>query len=249
VESEVPLEVWPACLSLLGIEQVICPPAIRGHDPLKPGGKQLFEPVAVTVLGDPEDRRLRGRGGPHRAVLTGKEPAGLIDVDRPGVQHLARETLVRASEQPRGALTNLIDRADRDRDPEQLAQQLTHVPPRDPVACRQRHDRGLQSRPERGLANGPEPRAGPSGAPWATQPVSAMLDIEHRGRWQLGNLMAPRPVTRNPLTVGELPPAPRALIGVMVNDLRHPVLRQQPATRARVTRLTASLALLGVFPR
>jgi hypothetical protein len=50
-----------------------------------------------------------------------------------------------------------------------------------------------------------------------------MLDIEHRGRRQVRNLMAAQPVPRNLLTVGELPPAPRALIRVMVNDLLHPV--------------------------
>jgi hypothetical protein len=44
--------------------------------------EQRFEPVAVTILNDPEDRRLRSRSSPHRAVISGKEPAGLIDVYR-----------------------------------------------------------------------------------------------------------------------------------------------------------------------
>ena len=141
-----------------------------------------------------------------------------------------------------------VDRADRDPDAEQLPEQLAHVPPRDPVTRRQRHDRGLQPRPERRLANHPEPRAGPLLASRAPQPMGAMLDIVHdRGRWQLGNLMAPRPVTRDLLAVGELPPAPRTLLRVMVNDLLHLILRQQLPTRAPVTRLTARLALLPVL--
>ncbi len=74
-----------------------------------------------------------------------------------------------------------------------------------------------------------------------------MLDIEHRGHWQLGNLMAPRPVTRNPLAVSELPPAPRALLGVMVNDLPHLMFAQQLPPRARVTILPAHLAPLTIL--
>lgn len=74
-----------------------------------------------------------------------------------------------------------------------------------------------------------------------------MLDIHNRRWWQLGNLMAARPMTRDPLTIGELPPAPRALLGVMVNDLTHLILRQQLSPRARVTGLTARLTLLRVL--
>src|SRR5438874_9772354 len=149
---------------------------------------------------------------PHRAVLAGQEPAGLIDVDCPAAQHLAGGTLVRPGEQPAGTLADLVDRADRDPDPEQLPEQLAHVAPRDPVARRQRHDRGLQSRSERRLADRPEPRASPLGASRAAQPMRAMLGVHDRRRWQLGNLMAPRSVTRNLLAVGELPPTPRALV-------------------------------------
>jgi hypothetical protein len=50
-----------------------------------------------------------------------------------------------------------------------------------------------------------------------------MLGVHDCDRRQLGDLMTPRPVTRNLLTIGELPPASPTLIGVMVNDLLHPV--------------------------
>ncbi len=87
--------------------------------------------------------------------------------------------------------------------------------------------------------------------------MGAMLDKEHRGRWQLGNLMAPRPVTRNPLRIGELPPAPRAPLRVMINDLLHLIFTQQLPPRAWVAILPARLApltvpasqLLGLLPR
>jgi hypothetical protein len=84
----------------------------------------------------------------------------------------------------------------------------------------------LQPRPKRRLANDPERRSGPFPAPRATQPLSAMLGVHDRDRRQLGDLMTPRPVTRNLLAIGELPPASPTLIGVMVNDLLHPILRQ-----------------------
>lgn len=100
VEPEVPLQVTPTGLSLLGVQEVVRPPPVRGHDPVKIVAEQRLEPVAVAILNDPEDRRLRSHSSPHRAVISGKEPAGLIDVYRARAQHLARETLVRAGEQP-----------------------------------------------------------------------------------------------------------------------------------------------------
>ncbi len=77
--------------------------------------------------------------------------------------------------------------------------------------------------------------------------MSAMLDIHNRRWWQLGNLMAARPMTRDLLTIGELPPAPGALLGVMINDLTHLALRQQLSPHAWVTGLTARLTLLRVL--
>ena len=247
VESEVADQMTPAGLALLGVQQPVRPPAIGCHDPLEVGAEQLGQAVAVTVLGNPEDRALSARSGPHPAALCGEEPAGLIDVDRPRCQHLGHQTLVRAGQQSAGPLADLIDRADRDPNPEVLEQQLRHVAAGDPVACRQRDDRGLQPRPERRLANHPKHSAGSLPASRTAQTMRAMLGIEDRGRRQLGDLMAPRPVTRNLLALGELAPAIPTLLGVMVNDLLHPVFRQQLAPGARVTVLTTCLTLLTVL--
>ena len=46
----------------------------------------------------------------------------------------------------------------------------------------------------------PRTRASPLGASRAPQPMGAMLDIHNRRWWQLGNLMAPGPMTRDLLS-------------------------------------------------
>jgi hypothetical protein len=58
VEAEISLEVTPAGLAALGVEEVVGPPAVGAADAVELGAEQLLEPVAVTVLGDPEDRRV-----------------------------------------------------------------------------------------------------------------------------------------------------------------------------------------------
>ena len=82
VEAEVSLEVTPAGLAAFGVEEVVGPPAVGAADAVELGAEQFLEPVAVTILGDPEDRRLGGGRGPERAVVPGGDPAGLVDVDR-----------------------------------------------------------------------------------------------------------------------------------------------------------------------
>jgi hypothetical protein len=74
-----------------------------------------------------------------------------------------------------------------------------------------------------------------------------MLDIEHRGRWQLSDLMTTRPMTRDLLRAGELTLTPRTALRVMINDIRHLVCGHQLAPSARVTMLAARLALLPSF--
>ena len=82
VEAEVSLEVAPAGLAAFGIDVVVGPPAVGAADAGEPLAEELLEPVAVPILGDPEDRRLRRGRGPERAVGPGGDPAGLVDVDR-----------------------------------------------------------------------------------------------------------------------------------------------------------------------
>src|SRR6266511_2352440 len=62
---------------------------------------------------------------------------------------LLLEPRVGRSECLPGPLDDRVDRAGRELDPEQLAGELGRVAARDPVADSERHDRGLQSRPER----------------------------------------------------------------------------------------------------
>jgi hypothetical protein len=73
--------------------------------------------------------------------------------------------------------------------------------------------------------------------------VGAMLAVDHRDRRQLRHLVAPEPLTGNLLLLGELAPATTAGLRIVIDDLIHPILRQQPATRALMSRLGALLAL------
>jgi len=82
---------------------------------LKVRAEQFDQPVAVAVLDDPEDRCPGGRGGPHRAILAGQKPAGLIDVDRPAASTDCTDA--RAGRRAAaGAAGRSVDRVDRDPD-------------------------------------------------------------------------------------------------------------------------------------
>ena len=73
-------------------------PAVRDHDPWVAGADQRVELLAVAVLGDLQERRLRGGRGPQRASLTAGPPAGLIDMHRALIQHPVLQLQVRAGE-------------------------------------------------------------------------------------------------------------------------------------------------------
>ena len=77
--------------------------------------------------------------------------------------------------------------------------------------------------------------------------MRAMLDVLDSDRGQLGDLMTPGAPPRDLLHLGELVPAARALARVVIDDLAHLILAQQLASRAPVTGLAASLALLPVL--
>lgn len=79
VEPEVALEMTPAGLSLLGIEEVIRPPAIGGHDPLKLATEQFLQPVAVAIP---------SRSG--RSPLAGSRPSTSCDSRRLGTSRSHR---------------------------------------------------------------------------------------------------------------------------------------------------------------
>src|SRR3954465_11139252 len=101
----------------------------------------------------------------------------------------------------------------------------------------QRHDRRLQSRPERAGANQlRQPGAGPRAAVPTAQLVGAMLGKAHADRRQLGDLVATEPSARPALLGGEPTPAHTARIGVVIDDLINLILGPQPATRTPMPR-------------
>src|SRR6202035_4741591 len=95
VAAEVSLEVTPTCLAAFGVDVVVGPPAVGAADAAEVGAEQLFEPVAMSVLRDPEDGRLGDGCGPERAAVLGGRPAGLVDVDRGCLQDRRDQRFVR----------------------------------------------------------------------------------------------------------------------------------------------------------
>jgi hypothetical protein len=90
-----------------------------------------------------------GRHAPQCPWAAGGLPAGLVDVDDRGRLDALLELGVWPGERVPGALDDLVDRPGRKLDPEQLTGELGRVTARDMVPDSQRHDRGLQPRPER----------------------------------------------------------------------------------------------------
>jgi hypothetical protein len=159
---------------------------------------------------------------------------------------------MRAGECRRRALTDLIDTTDRESDPEQLSGQLRHVATGDAIARGHAHDRGRKPRTEGRAADLlAQHRGGLCATARAAQAVRAVLGQDHARRRQLGDLVAPEAMRRNPLPRGELVPAPAAAVGIVIDDLIDLILRRELATRAAMTALPARLTqhLLGLHPR
>ena len=74
-----------------------------------------------------------------------------------------------------------------------------------------------------------------------------MLDQQHADRRQLRDLAAAEPATGPTFVDRELVAAPAASVRIVIDDLIDLVLGHQPATRAPMPRLAASLAL-GALP-
>jgi hypothetical protein len=81
VTAEIALPMRPAHLPSCGVEMAVAVPALRDHDP-RIRADQRVELLAVAVLGDLQERRLRGGRGPRHTSLTAGPPAGLIDMHR-----------------------------------------------------------------------------------------------------------------------------------------------------------------------
>jgi hypothetical protein len=200
------------------------------------------------VLGDLKERRARGHRGPQRARIAGSPPAGLVDVHRVLGEHPVAQAGVRVGERVAGALADRVDRAGREPDPEHIRRQLAGSAARDPVPRRQRHDRRLQRRAERRLAN-PERQLGDrlGLALRATQPLRAMLDHDHADRRQLKDLMTTEPATAPALILAELTAAATTGVRVVIDDLIDLVLGRKLATRTPMPILPTRLALGAIL--
>ena len=152
VRFEVSCEVRPAELAACERQVGVGPPAIGDHDRLGVG-EQLFGVVLVTVGGDVQVGVTLVEDAPQRAALPGGPPARFVHVHRPACSQPLEQVIARLLERVGDAGEDRVDRAAADPRPEQLLAQLDDIATRDPVAHRQRRDRGLQTRPKRARSN------------------------------------------------------------------------------------------------
>ena len=232
VGGEVSEQVGPAELALGGVEVVVAAPAVRADDPGEALAEQRPGLEGVAAGRDPEDRGPAGEGAPECPVAAGGLPAGLVDVDDRGRLDPLLELRVGAGERLPGALDDLVDRPGRELDAEQLPGELGRVAARDTVPDRERHDRGLQPRPERRprLAGKLGPR--PGRALRAADTVQPMLGHPDRDRRQLGDLVPPRLRGVDELRLAEHVRARPAALGPMLDDLVDLLGRKQPSVLA-----------------
>ncbi len=154
----------------------------------------------MTILCDPEDRRLRRDRSPQRALIMRGKPARLINVDGARCEHLPEQPLVRPGQSQGGALADRVDRADRQGKAEQVDCELCHVAAGDAVSGGEAHHGGLQAGTERRVAHSRRELGRRALATTrAAQTVRAMLAPDDRYRRQLGHLVAPEAFRELPL--------------------------------------------------
>ena len=238
---EVALQVRPADLASLERQVAVGPPAIRRHD-RRAVGEQLASAVLVTIASDPQDGVAFGEGAPERAPAARESPAGFVHVQVPSRAHTLKEVFVGVGERVAGALQDRLDAARADPSAEQLLAELDDIATRDPVAHRERRDRGLQPRPERALGDlgGQHPAAlGVTGR--AAHPLALVLDHDRRDHRQLLNLMTRRHAERDQVGFAEHVPT-LARLGPVLDDLIHRRRWQQLTPATLVAGLAALLA-------
>ena len=192
---------------------------------------------ACRVGDDPHDRVARAEGAPEEALIALQAPAGLIHVDVPRAADRGEQVLVGLLKRVAGALQDRFDAAGRDPRRKQLLATLDHVAARDPVAHRQRHDRGLQARPERAQGDLRGQQAGLARAAIRTaHALTAVLDHARRHHRQLLDLMARCLPDRDPLRLAKHVPAatPR---GPVLDHLIDRPRRQQRSPMTLMPRL------------
>ena len=147
---------------------------------------------------------------------------------RPGHAPICRPAL-RARRSGRGCRQRL-----------QHSRELGRVAPRDTVPDRERHDRGLQPRPERRARNtGRELSARPGRTLGAAHSVKPMLSDLERDRRQLGDLVTPRLHDVDQLLRAEHVRARPAALGPMLDHLVDLLGRKQPPVLALMPGLAA----------
>ena len=138
--------------------QVQAAAAPPGQGTQVPGRRLPTPDPTCSLTGDSVRALTAGRWEPgerrrSRRVL--REPGGATppgdstDVHRRLVQDPVLQVQMRAGERLRGALADRVNRAGRQLHPEQVPGELGDPAPGDTVTGGQRHDRGLQPRPER----------------------------------------------------------------------------------------------------
>jgi hypothetical protein len=130
VTTKITLHMRPTGLAANGIEMVVAVPAVRDHDPRVAGPAKRVELVAVAVLGDLQEHRIRGGRGPQRAPLTARAPASLIDML---VQHDVLQMQVRGGQRLGCALADRVRGPGAERDAEQITRELRDHATRDPI--------------------------------------------------------------------------------------------------------------------
>ncbi len=248
--GEVPEQVCPAELALLGVEVVVGAPAIRAGDAGEILAEQRPDLTLVTAGGDPEQRCPLGQSAPERAPLARRPPAGLVDVDDRGRADLLRKPSLRLCERLAHMLHDRVERPGRKLDSEQLAHQLGAVAAGDAVANRERRDGRLQARPEGAMWHVGRQlgtRLGSTGR--AAQPMQTVLGHGDRDRRQLTHLVALRASRLDALALAEPTSAVGAACRPMLNHLTHPLQRKQPPAPALMPGLAAAPAPARRLPR
>jgi hypothetical protein len=231
----------PAELAPARIEVAVGPPAVGADDRLRVA-KQRLGLLAVARPGDPERGRLVAEGAPEEARLARLLPAGLIDADDRRAANSIAKPFLGLAQGRAGTPDDRVDGADRDLQPEQLVAELRDLAAREPKAGGEGGDGSVKARTEATLGNiRGKLRLGDRAAVGAAPPGEPVLADPDRDLRQLRDLVAAGRCARRP--TGQGVTARSALLGEVLEDLVDLLDRQQPATRTRMARLPAGLAL------
>lgn len=241
----------PAELLLEQVEEVIGGVAVGDRDPAEVLAEELLRGSLGARGVDPIAGEKRRGGEPDPLLGARKAPARLVGMDHFRLFDRLAQLRPRVGEGTAHPDDRLIDGAERDRDPEEIADGVFDLAAREPVDAGESGDVGVKARAE---GRGPDPvgelgRAG-LGAARAEQAVKAMLEDKRRDLGQLPDLMAKR-FCGGLLGAREAVPA-LALRRQVLEALVDALGRRQLAGLALVAGLAARLAqraLVGIARR